>query len=108
MRDIIFTLWFFLAPLILMLAIRYLAIFFHIWVARGNDRQESASVIDITPQKPHPPSRAFLAFAVLVGLVCATLVWVRLDEKGGSPQGTYIPAHLDAHGHLVPGRIVKP
>lgn len=108
MRDIIFTLWFFFAPVILMLAIRYLAILLRIWLAWRRARQENASVIDITPAKPHPPSRSFIAFAVLVGLVCAALVWMRLDDKGGNPHGTYIPAHVDAQGHLVPGRIVKP
>jgi hypothetical protein len=104
MRGIILSLWFFFAPVILMFAMRYLVILLRIWTAR----RENADVIDITPGKPHPPSRSFIAFAVLVGLVCFALVWMRLDDKGGNPQGTYIPAHIDAHGHLVPGRIVKP
>ncbi len=108
MRDIIYTLWFFFAPLILMFAVRYLAMLLPFWLGKGRSRPENADVIDITPQKPHPPSRSFIALAVLVGLICAGLVWMRLDDQGGSPQGTYIPAHLDAQGHLVPGRIVKP
>jgi len=107
MRGVIITLWFFFAPIILMLALRHLTLLLRIWVAWRRARRDDKDVIDITPQKPHPPSRRFISCAVVVGLICAGLVWMRLGETNG-PKGEYVPAHIDAQGKVVPGQHQKP
>jgi len=108
MRFFLVTLFFFFAPVILMFALRHLTLLLRIWLAfrrARNSRDEK--VIDITPGKPEPASRRFIAFAVLVVVVCAILVWMRLGEPVHQ-QGAYVPAHIDAQGHIVPGHYSKP
>ncbi|MDQ6986642.1 MAG: hypothetical protein Q9M25_02420 [Mariprofundaceae bacterium] len=107
MRGIIITFLFFLAPIILMFAMRHLTLLLRIWLAWRRSRKEGADVIDITPEKPHPPSRRFIAFAVLVGIVFASLVWMRLVDDT-TPQGVYVPAYVDAQGRVIPGQQKKP
>ncbi|OIO71223.1 MAG: hypothetical protein COW19_06320 [Zetaproteobacteria bacterium CG12_big_fil_rev_8_21_14_0_65_55_1124] len=107
MRSIIITLCFFFAPIILMFAVRHLTLLLRIWLAWRRARRDGVDIIDITPGKPHPPSRKFIVFAVVVGLICAALVWMRLGDPA-QPGGEYVPAHMDAQGQLVPGQHQKP
>lgn len=103
MRFFLVTLFFFFAPVILMFALRHLVLLLRIWLAWRRAGRRDADVIDITPKKPAPASKLFIALAVLLGIVCAALVWVRLSAPATPPQGAYEPAHVDAQGHLVPG-----
>ncbi len=107
MRSFIITLAFFFGPIILMFAFRHLTLMLRIWLAWRRARRNGVDIIDITPGKPHPPSRKFIIFAVLIGLVCAGLVWMRLGDPA-KPGGEYIPAHIDMQGQLVPGHYKKP
>jgi hypothetical protein len=107
MRSFIITLCFFFGPIILMFAFRHLTLLLRIWLAWRRARRNGVDIIDITPGKPHPPGRRFIAFAVLVGIICAGLVWMRLGDTT-TPGGEYVPAHIDAQGQLVPGHYQKP
>jgi len=107
MRGIIITLVFFFGPVILMFAMRHLALLLHIWLRWKRIKRDGPDVIDITPGKPHPPSLRFKMIAVILGLVCAALVWMRLADTSG-PDGTYIPAHIDKQGHIISGQYRKP
>jgi len=107
MRGIIITLCFFFAPIILMFAMRHLTLLLRIWLAWRRARRNGVDVIDITPEKPHPPGRRFIVFAVLVGIICAGLVWMRLGDTT-VPQGEYVPAQTDTSGNIIPGHYQKP
>ncbi|MDQ6960420.1 MAG: hypothetical protein Q9M27_05260, partial [Mariprofundaceae bacterium] len=72
------------------------------WLLWRWHKKEGRDVIDITPEKPRPPSIKFIIFAIATGLVIAGLVWHRLTD-GDVHGGIYVPAHLDSHGELVPG-----
>lgn len=107
MRFFIVTLFFFFAPVILMFAMRHLTLLLRIWLAYRRARKTGDRVIDITPEIPRPASRKFIAFAVLLGVICASLVWMRLGEPV-SQHGVYVPAQIDSQGHIVPGHFAKP
>ena len=107
MRGILITLFFFFGPLILMFALRHAALLLRIWMRWRALNREGADVIDVTPDKPHPPGKRFIAFAVIVALVCAGLVWMRLADTRG-PGGRYVPAHIGADGKLIPGHYQQP
>jgi len=107
MRAFIVTLLFFFAPVILMFALRHLALLLRIWLAWRRNRAANEHVIDITPARPSPASRGFIAVAIIVGVICAALVWMRLGDESGPP-GAYVPAHIDAQGHVIPGQYQKP
>jgi len=107
MRGILITLVFFIGPVILMLALRHIALILHIWLRWRRIKRGDPEVIDITPEKPHPPSRRFIVLAVIVGLLCASLIWMRLVDTSG-PAGAYVPAHVDEQGRIVPGQHKRP
>jgi len=90
-----------------MFAMRHLTLLLRIWMAWRRSRKDGSEVIDITPEKPHPPSRRFIVFAVIVGLVIASLVWMRLADDT-DPPGVYVPAHMDAQGRVISGQQQKP
>jgi len=106
-RFFFVTLFFFFAPIILMFALRHLSFLLRVWLAfrraGGENRGGDENIIDITPGKPQPASRLFIVLAVVAGIVCASLVWMRLGDTT-EPAGSYVPAHIDAQGTLVPGR----
>jgi len=106
MRAFIVTLLFFFAPVILMFALRHLALLLRIWLAWRRAREANENIIDITPARPRPASRSFIVFAVMIGVICAALVWMRLGDQSGPP-GAYVPAQIDARGRLVPGHFQK-
>ncbi len=107
MRGIIITLVFFFGPVILMFAMRHLALLLRIWLRWRRVRRDGPEVIDITPEKPHPPSRRFMVLAVIFGLICAGLVWMRLTDPA-EPGGVYVPAHMDKQGRIISGQQRKP
>ena len=108
MRFFLVTLFFFFAPVILMFALRHLVLLLRIWMAWKRSGKRDANVIDITPSRPAPASRVFIALAVLLGIVCASMVWMRLGAPDVPPQGVYVPAHVDPQGNLIPGHYRKP
>jgi len=108
MRFFFVTLFFFFAPVILMFALRHLTFLLRVWLAFRRARKAGGeTVIDVTPEQPQPASRKFIVFVVLLGLICAGLVWMRLGETV-EPQGAYVPATVDAQGHIVPGHYTRP
>ena len=102
MRQLLITALFFLGPMLALFLLRHLGLWLRLWLALR--RNPEPDVIDVTPARPGPPSRAFVALAVLVGLVAAALVWHRLHQDN-APGREYVPAHLDASGRLVPGHF---
>jgi len=103
MRSLFVTILFFFGPLILMLVMRHLGLLLRLWLLyRRAGRESEADVIDITPQKPRPPSKLFIVIAVLVGVVFAMLAYHRLTEPP-AVQRHYVPAHTDASGRIIPG-----
>jgi len=107
MRFVLVSLLFFFAPVIALFALRYLLLMLRIRSAWQHARDAEGKIIDITPRQPQPASRVFIVLAVLVGIACAALVWSRMHENS-APEGTYVPAHVDTQGHLVPGHFKKP
>jgi len=104
MKSILISFLFFFGPVILMFALRYLGLLLRIWLLWRRQKKSDVDVIDITPQKPHPPSIRFIIFAVVTGLIIAGLVWTRLSDEGGGG-GVYAPAHTDRDGNLIPGKF---
>lgn len=114
MRFFFVTLFFFFAPIILMFALRHLSFLLRVWLAfrrarRSGDGNRSGdeNIIDITPGRPQPASRLFIVLAVVAGIVCASLVWMRLGDTT-EPAGSYVPAHIDAQGQVIPGHHKQP
>jgi len=104
MKSIFISLLFFFGPVLLMFVMRYLGLLLRIWFVWRRQNKHGKDVIDITPQKPHPPSIWFIIFAVVAGLVISGLVWHRLTNES-RPGGVYIPAHMDKNGNLAPGHF---
>ncbi len=104
MRQWFITVLFFFGPILLLFLLRHLGWMLRLWLALRRSRNEDAGVIDITPERPGPPSRWFLALTLVLGLVTAMLVWHRLQTHD-EPGREYVPAHLDASGRLVPGHF---
>jgi len=94
---------FFFGPVILMFIVRHLGLLLRLWLMYRRARQESdANIIDITPEKPHPPSRIFVVIAIVLGLGFALLAYQRIGEAPDT-HGQYVPAHIDEQGRVVPG-----
>jgi hypothetical protein len=104
MRQWLVTALFFFGPVLLLFLLRHLGLMLQLWLALRQRETGEAEVIDVTPARPGPPSRWFVALALILGLVTAVLVWHRLrthDEPGRE----YVPAHLDESGRLAPGHF---
>jgi len=106
MKSIFISLLFFFGPVLLMFALRYIGLLVRFWLLWRRQKRHGPDVIDITPRKPHPPSIRFVILAIAVGLIIAGLVWNRLSEKNEHAD-TYVPAHVNQEGHLVPGHFQK-
>jgi len=107
-RNILITALFFFGPAFLMFVLRNLFLFARFWWGIRNLRQrEQHQIIDISPAKQPPPGLVFIVASLLVGLVCAVLVWMQMSEDA-VPTRQYIPAHINEKGELVPGQMVSP
>jgi len=106
MKSVFISLLFFFGPVLFMFALRYIGLLLRIWLLWRRHKKEGKDVIDITPEKPHPPSAGFIIFAIVSGLLIAGLAWHRLTDKNAH-DGIYVPAHLDDHGKLAPGHFKK-
>ncbi len=103
MRSLFVTILFFFGPVILMFVLRHLGLLLRLWLMyRRASRETEANVIDVTPRKPHPPSKWFIAVTILVGIGFAVLAYQRLIEPPAVHRH-YVPAHTDATGHIIPG-----
>jgi len=102
MRNLLVVLVFFFGPAILMLIARSLLFMLRLWWQARRQRARQVEVIDITPVRHGRPSRLFMAVAIALGIVSAVLAYRALNTKP-APQRVYVPAHLDAAGHVVPG-----
>lgn len=106
MKSFFISLLFFFGPVLFMFALRYIGLMLRIWLLWRRHKKKGADVIDITPEKPHPPSIRFIIFAVTAGLVIAGLVWHRMADED-IHGNVYVPAHIDSHGKLAPGHFRK-
>jgi len=104
MKSFFVSLLFFFGPVLFMFALRYLSLLLRIWLIWRRQKRHTEDVIDITPQKPHPPSIRFIILAVTVGLIISVLVWHRLTDNA-VPDGVYVPAHTESNGNLMPGHF---
>jgi hypothetical protein len=105
-RSIFVSILFFFGPAILMFMLRNLFLFTRAWLRLRRQRQQQEhEVIDITPHKHASPSMMFNIAAIVVGLICAFLAWQEMRSGPEVPMH-YVPAHVDEHGKIVPGKLV--
>lgn len=104
MRNIFVSALFFFGPVILMFIIRHLSLLFHLWLVYRREHREAENVIDITPGKPHPPSRWFVLIAILAGFGFAWLAWNHIGEAPEADR-QYIPAQMGEKGKIIPGQL---
>ncbi|MDX8395131.1 MAG: hypothetical protein R8K22_01815 [Mariprofundaceae bacterium] len=105
-RSIIISALFFFGPALLMFMLRNMFLMLKIWLkARNQKAVQEAEVIDITPEKPSSPSTLFVTAAIIVGVVCAVLAWQEMTAPADD-QRTYIPAHTDSQGKIIPGQYI--
>ncbi len=100
-RYLFFTLLGFFGPALLMLLARLLWFQFRQWLARPKEPE----VIDITPQTSNRPGTLFYVIWILLSIACTALLIWQLDDSPAENH-TYIPAHIDAQGHLVPAQTL--
>jgi hypothetical protein len=98
-RNIFVTLIFFFGPALLMFVVRNVFLF---WRAKHAQKKQEPEIINITPSNQTPPSRFFLASAIAVGFIFAFFAWSQLSDTSPITNQTYIPAHINAQGDLVP------
>jgi hypothetical protein len=105
-RNLLVAAVFFFGPMLLMILLRNLGTLFRLWLAARRRRRAQPDIIDISPHLRARPSWAFVAVAILFGGICAYWAWQYTQRPVVGIDQRYVPAHLDAHGHLVPGRLV--
>ena len=104
MRQLFITLLFFFGPALLTIVVRHAVLLLHLMAKRRYHRHHP-DIIDITPQTPGRAPRWFVVVAMLIGFGCAWLAWWTLADAP-APATHYEPAHMDANGNIVPGRLV--
>jgi len=105
MRSLIISLLFFFGPVILMFVLRHAALLLRIWLMVRRHRKSQPDVIDITPEKPKPPSLLFIVVTLVAGSIFAYLAWERItSEAEDTIEKQYAPARIDEKGGIVPGR----
>lgn len=102
-RNVIVTLLFFFGPALLMFVLRNIFLF---WKLRRETNKHQPDIIDITPQKPNPPSHFFLASMIAIGLISAYFAYAQLTMDNQDQKTQYTPAHINAQGELVPEQRV--
>jgi len=104
-RNVFITLIFFFGPALLMFVIRHIFLLMRVaWILRK--QRHADDIIDITPRPtPNSPGKVFIMLSLLIGLACATLVWFDMDDSSHETM-QYVPAHMDAHGKLIPGEYI--
>ena len=104
-RNLLVSILFFFGPVILMFVLRNMGLFLRLWVNMRRRQRQEAEIIDVTPVSDRGPSTLFIVAAIVIGLTCATLAWLRMGGEGiGEAQ--YTPAHMDERGKVVPGKII--
>ncbi|MFQ5581930.1 MAG: hypothetical protein ACE5F3_04785 [Mariprofundaceae bacterium] len=104
-RNFLVSILFFFGPVILMFVLRNLGLFLRLWLSMRRRQRQEAEVIDITPVSDNGPSVLFIIAAIMIGLVCATLAWLRVGGEGIDDR-QYAPAYMDERGVVVPGKII--
>jgi len=104
MRSIFVSALFFFGPVILIFIVRHLGLLLHLWLAYRKEHREAENVIDVTPGKPHPPSRTFILIAIVAGFAFAWMAWNHIGEE---PEGDkqYVPAQMGEQGKVIPGQL---
>ena len=105
-RNLLVAAVFFFGPMLLMILLRNLGMLFRLWLAERRRQRAQPDIIDITPRLRTRPSWAFVAIAILAGSLSAYWAWRYTQRPTVGLGQRYVPAHLDAEGHLVPGRLV--
>jgi hypothetical protein len=104
MRSLIISLLFFFGPVILMFVLRHAVLLLRLWLMMRRHRQSQPEVIDITPEKPQPPSVLFIVITLIAGSLFAYLAWDRITSEAElTIEKSYAPAHVDERGKIVPG-----
>lgn len=109
-RDLLVAAVFFFGPMLAMFLLRNLGVVYRFWMAARRRRQAQPDIIDITPHLRAKPSLGFVAVAIVLGGASAYWAWHYAQRPAVSVDQQYVPAHLDAQGQLVPGRMetIKP
>ena len=105
-RRLLVAAVFFFGPMLLMFLLRNLGVLYRFWMAARRRRQARPDIIDITPHLRAKPSLAFVAVAVVLGGASAYWAWHYTQQPPANPDQQYVPAHMDAQGRLVPGRMI--
>jgi len=105
MKSLFISMLFFFGPVILMFVLRYFGLLLRLWLIYRRARRESdANIIDITPEKPHPPSKKFITIAILLGVGFAILAYQNIASAPDTHR-QYTPAQVDKQGRVIPGRF---
>ena len=102
-RRLLVAAVFFFGPMLLMFMLRGLGQLFRLWLAERRRRRAQPEIIDISPRMQARASPGFIVVAILAGALSAYWAWHYTQQKVGNLDLQYVPAHLDAEGHLVPG-----
>jgi|GEM_PF-2433162 len=107
-RDLLVAAVFFFGPMLVMFVLRNLASLFSLWLVVRRQRRLQPKVIDVSPTVDRSPSLAFVALAILIGALSAYTAWhhTRQETMGHNLELQYVPAHLDDHGRMIPGKLV--
>lgn len=106
-RDLLVAIVFFFGPMLLLFVLRNLGPLIRLWLAVRRQRRAQPDIIDVSPKSGGGPSPGFVAIAILAGVLSAYWAWHYTRQGGGESRDMqYVPAYLDSHGHLVPGRLV--
>ena len=104
MRSLIISLLFFFGPVILMFVLRHAALLLRLWLMMRRHRESQPEIIDITPEKPKPPSLLFIVVTLIAGSLFAYLAWERITSEAElTIEKSYAPARIDEKGNIVPG-----
>jgi len=106
-RDLLVAAVFFFGPMLVMFVLRNLASVFSLWLVLRRQQRLQPKVIDVSPTVDRSPSLAFVALAILVGVLSAYTAWYHTRQETGHKLNLqYVPAHLDDHGRVIPGKLV--
>jgi len=101
-RELLISIFFFFGPALVMLMLRNGVLVLRLWLKSRQQRARAQQIIDITPVDKNRAPKWFYIMVVVISLMSAVTVFMHL-EKGGAEVHQYVPAHIDASGHIVPG-----
>jgi len=103
MRYLFLTLLGFFGPALLMIFVRLL--WNHVKM-RWFTPQQKVEIIDITPIQDKKVSSWLIVIWLALSVACTAFLIHQMDEPKNTST-TYIPAHLDSTGKLVPAQHIS-